>query len=88
MYKIKKVINNNAVLITDPNNEQEMIFMGNGIGYNRHKGEMIEDIQDCKQYVMNTEGVNYQSLVDPIYLKRKIVLHKLGERLLKIKRVS
>lgn len=69
MYKIKKVINNNAVLITDPNNEQEMIFMGNGIGYNRHKGEMIEDIQDCKQYVMNTEGVNYQSLVDPIYLK-------------------
>lgn len=31
MYKIKKVINNNAVLITDPNNEQEMIFMGNGI---------------------------------------------------------
>ena len=48
MYKIKKVINNNAVLITDPNNEQEMIFMGNGIGYNRHKGEMIEDIQDCK----------------------------------------
>ena len=69
MYKIKKVINNNAVLITDPNNEQEMILMGNGIGYNRHKGEMIEDIQGCKQYVMNTEGVNYQSLVDPIYLK-------------------
>lgn len=69
MYRVKKVINNNALLIFDESTNQEVIFMGNGVGFNRKQDEIIDDIKNCKKYFMS-DAIKYNDdLVDPQYLE-------------------
>lgn len=39
--KIRKIFNNNVILLTDDNGN-EMIVMGKGIGYNKHNSDVID----------------------------------------------
>ncbi|WP_202077506.1 BglG family transcription antiterminator LicT [Caldalkalibacillus salinus] len=49
---IKKIFNNNVVLLED-DNQQEMVVMGKGIGFNKNKGEEIDFSKVDKKFVLS-----------------------------------
>lgn len=72
MYKVRKVLNNNAILVIDLVNNQEVIFIGTGVGFGK-KINMITDIDGsgCQRYIQE-KGVdisNQLSKNDAIYLE-------------------
>lgn len=36
MFKVRKVLNNNALLTIDTQTQEEVIFIGNGVGFGQH----------------------------------------------------
>lgn len=68
MYKVKKIINNNALLTIDQSTQKEVIFMGNGVGFNRKQDELIDSIKDCKIYNVSESIKNVTDTIDTIYL--------------------
>lgn len=54
--KIKKIFNNNVVLLVD-HNHNEMIVMGKGIGYNKHHSDTIDFSKVDKKFVLE-QGVS------------------------------
>lgn len=72
MYKIIKILNHNAILITDGN--EELIVMYKGIGFSKKVEETIEVPKQAKRYLMqksyNKEKTNdIIDHIDPIYLE-------------------
>ena len=55
MYRIIKVLNNNAILALDQEKKREIILLGNGIGFGKHPGEEIKMIQSAKIYTLVTK---------------------------------
>ncbi|WP_117170930.1 BglG family transcription antiterminator LicT [Paraliobacillus sediminis] len=53
--KIKKIFNNNVILVSD--GEEEMIVMGKGIGFNQGESDQIDPAKIDKKFVLATKGV-------------------------------
>lgn len=73
MYKILRVLNNNALLVLD-NNENEIIVLGKGIGFGRKSGDIIEGHQGIKEYKLVGEDrrayeIGTENGIEPIYLE-------------------
>ena len=64
MIEVKKALNNN-VMIADHPNFGEVILIGKGIGFNRKKGDVIEEGQAEKMFVLKDEKeqANYIKLL-------------------------
>lgn len=53
--KIKKIFNNNVVLVSD--DKSEMIVMGKGIGFNQGESDQIDSKKIDKKFILETKGV-------------------------------
>ncbi|MCI5774175.1 MAG: PRD domain-containing protein [Erysipelotrichaceae bacterium] len=72
MYRVRKVLNNNAILVIDPKKMQEIIFIGTGIGFNKKTNMEIKiDEKNTTKYIQ-APGVDITSQIsknNPIYLE-------------------
>ena len=50
MYKVLKVINNNALLANDLTTNDEVIFLGTGAGFGRKTNDLFDEIINAKKY--------------------------------------
>ena len=50
MYRIEKVLNNNSILASKDN--QEVIFLGKGIGFKKKVGELFQPDEQCQEYAL------------------------------------
>ena len=50
MYRIKKILNHNAVIVFETDNNKEFLFMGKGIGFGKNVSEFIEPGQKDTVY--------------------------------------
>ncbi|WP_078553731.1 PRD domain-containing protein [Bacillus alkalicellulosilyticus] len=64
--KIKKVLNNNTVIVVD--GKIEKIAMGAGVGFNKRKGDSIPAVQIEKVFVMAEEKERFQELLQTLPL--------------------
>lgn len=64
MIEVKKALNNNVMIAEHPN-FGEVILIGKGIGFNRKKGDVIEEGQAEKMFVLKDEKeqANYIKLL-------------------------
>lgn len=86
--KIKKVLNQNAVLVIDK--EQEKVAVGKGVGFNKKKNDVLSPQQVERMFVMEPEGLKkLQVLLSQIdekyfFVTEEIIAHAetiLGEKL-------
>lgn len=86
--KIKKVLNQNAVLVEDVG--QEKVAVGKGVGFNKKKNDLLFPNQVERMFVMEPEGVKkLQVLLSQIdekyfFVTEEIITHAetvLGEKL-------
>ncbi|MEI5988628.1 PRD domain-containing protein [Enterococcus crotali] len=86
--KIKKVLNQNAVLVVDAG--QEKVAVGKGVGFNKKKNDLLPPQQVERMFVMEPEGVKkLQVLLSQIdekyfFVTEEIITHAetvLGEKL-------
>ncbi|MDR0921866.1 MAG: PRD domain-containing protein [Lactobacillales bacterium] len=86
--KIKKVLNQNAVLVLDEG--QEIVAVGKGVGFNKKKNDLLPPHLVERKFVMEPEGVRKLQLllsqIDEKYflMTEKIINHAetiLGEKL-------
>ena len=54
--QITKIVNNNIV-ISEDKNHKEVVLMGKGLGFQKHKGDEIKSSQIEKTYVMKDHGM-------------------------------
>ncbi len=64
MYQIKKVINNNALLVADAR-LQEYVLMGNGIGFGIKETQTITDEKVSKKFLL-TKDADQENILDII----------------------
>lgn len=74
MYRIIKVLNNNAVLAWNKERKKEQILLGNGIGFGKRPGEESGPIKDAKVYSLVTRRTQVSALkvvngIRPVYLE-------------------
>ncbi|MEI5995607.1 PRD domain-containing protein [Candidatus Enterococcus mansonii] len=86
--KIKKVLNQNAVLVLDKG--QEKVAVGKGVGFNKKKNDLLSPQQVERMFVMEPEGLKkLQVLLSQIdekyfFVTEEIITHAetvLGEKL-------
>ncbi|SKC51113.1 PRD domain-containing protein [Maledivibacter halophilus] len=66
-YLIKKVLNNNVILVQQ--NYQNYILVGKGIGFNRKKGTLLKNIDDIEEKFISLKGLNeseYETFITTI----------------------
>lgn len=72
MYKVRKVLNNNAILVINTDSMQEVIFIGTGIGFGKKTNMVLNvDESSVSRYVQQ-KGVDITSRVadkDAVYLE-------------------
>ncbi|MGM9941481.1 MAG: PRD domain-containing protein [Bulleidia sp.] len=72
MYKVRKVLNNNAVLVINTDTMREVIFIGTGIGFGKKTNMILQvDEERVSRYVQQ-KGVDITSQVadkDAVYLE-------------------
>ena len=74
MYRIIKVLNNNAILALDREKKREIILLGNGIGFGKHPGEELKMIKNAKIYTLVTKKKQVSALkvvngIKPVYIE-------------------
>ncbi|MGL4605959.1 MAG: PRD domain-containing protein [Eubacteriaceae bacterium] len=74
MYVIKKVLNNNALLVFDMDKKSEVIFLGKGVGFNKKIATDENALKGIKKYYLQleTEKGTSEELIkklSPIYLE-------------------
>jgi len=74
MYRIQKVLNNNALMVIDDNDNIESILLGKGIGFGKKAQDIIELSIDHKKYELVANDSRYETLgtkngIDPIFLE-------------------
>lgn len=76
--KIKKILNNNFLLVTD-DSEQEVIVMSKGIGFNQKVGNILDAKLFEKKFVLNnTQTIStFEQLIEQIPLEYFDVASKL-----------
>lgn len=62
--KIKKVFNQNAVLVVDGTTEK--VAIGKGIGFNKKKNDLVFDYDIEQLFIMENEQENFQQLLSQI----------------------
>jgi transcriptional antiterminator len=67
MYTIKKILNNNVVVAID-NKREELILVGNGIGFQHKKGDMVlkEEVLSIYKKEKQDLANNYQKVLSSI----------------------
>lgn len=73
MYRIQRVLNNNSVLVTD-SHEEQIIFVGKGIGFHRKPMEIFayEDWMDVFRFSKNNDKGDAMDIidsVDPVFIE-------------------
>lgn len=74
MYRVIKVLNNNAVLALHKEAKRELIWLGNGIGFGKRPGEDTEMPKGAKVYSLVTRKKQTSALkvvngIKPVYLE-------------------
>lgn len=72
MYKVRKVLNNNALLVIDMDKMQEIIFIGTGVGFNKKTNMIIDIDQNNVTSYVQKKGIDISKQVDKndaIYLE-------------------
>lgn len=88
MYRIIKVLNNNAILALDREKNREIIMLGNGIGFGKHPGEETQMIKSAKIYTLVTKKKQVSALkvvngINPVYWKQQERFWRRRKRYLK-----
>lgn len=76
--RITKVINNNIV-ISEDDSHREVVLMGRGLGFQKHKGDEIKEDQIEKVYAMKDHGMTnrFQQMVANIPIERLKVCNRI-----------
>ncbi len=74
MYRVIKVLNNNAILALEDKSKKELILLGSGIGFGKRVGEWFEEIKDAKVYSLvnrrkEVPTLNVINGIKPTYLE-------------------
>ena len=74
MYRIVKVLNNNALLVQNIKEKSESILLGKGIGFGRKNGDGIASKDGLKEYQMvawdnRTSQIGTENGIEPVYLE-------------------
>lgn len=74
MFKVIKVLNNNALLANDTDKNNEVIFLGKGVGFGKTIGMTFDNIENAQQYYLlkTTEKGDSLSLINnisPLYIE-------------------
>lgn len=74
MYIIKKILNNNALLVLGENEKTESILLGKGIGFGKKVGDCLEDGTNMKEYrLAGNDGrkatIGTENGIEPVYLE-------------------
>ena len=87
--QITKIVNNNIV-ISEDKNHKEVVLMGKGLGFQKHKGDEIKLSQIEKTYVMKDHGMTqrFQEMLTDIPIERvKIVIRSFSMRRIHYRRI-
>ena len=76
--QITKIVNNNIV-ISEDKNHKEVVLMGKGLGFQKHKGDQIKSSQVEKTYVMKDHGMTqrFQEMLTDIPIERVKICNKI-----------
>ena len=76
--QITKIVNNNIV-ISEDKNHKEVVLMGKGLGFQKHKGDEIKTSQIEKTYVMKDHGMTqrFQEMLTDIPIERVKICNKI-----------
>ena len=72
MYRVIKVLNNNGVLALDMEKKQEVILLGNGVGFGKKMGQRFGGSQDARRYELvkkETSALQAVNGIDPVYIE-------------------
>lgn len=74
MYRVIKVLNNNGVLAYDMEQQKEVIFLGNGVGFGKRSGERFEDAKGASAYTAEARNGSETALkvvngMNPVFLE-------------------
>lgn len=74
MYRILKVLNNNALLVFANDTKNESILLGKGIGFGKKNGDVLTERGDAKEYQLAANPkrkvfVGTEIEIEPIYLE-------------------
>ena len=77
MYRVLKVINNNALLAYDLHAEKEVIFLATGVGFGKKINTVFDDVDGAKKFYTNEKIKEVTQNVDPVYLEiADMILHE------------
>ena len=76
--RVTKIVNNNIV-ISEDKNHKEVVLMGKGLGFQKHKGDEIKLSQIEKTYVMKDHGMTqrFQEMLTDIQIERVKICNKI-----------
>ena len=76
--QITKIVNNNIV-ISEDKNHKEVVLMGKGLGFQKHKGDEIKLSQIEKTYVMKDHGMTqrFREMLTDIPIERVKICNKI-----------
>ena len=74
MYNIRKILNNNALLVLEENEKTECILLGKGIGFGKKMGDHLEGNSQMKEYrLAQNDGrkaaIGTENGIEPVYLE-------------------
>lgn len=74
MYRIIKALNNNGILALDQEQGQEVILLGNGVGFGKKPGQRLGEIPGARRYELadgrrKTPALNIVNSIEPVYLE-------------------
>lgn len=74
MYNIRKILNNNALLVLGEKEKTESILLGKGIGFGKKVGDCLEYATNMKEYRLAGNGENKVAIgtengIEPTYLE-------------------
>lgn len=72
MYRVIKVLNNNGVLALDMEKKQEVILLGNGVGFGKKMGQRFGGSPDARRYELvkkETSALQAVNGIDPVYIE-------------------
>ena len=71
MFKVRKVLNNNALLTIDTQTQEEVIFIGNGVGFGQHMNQQFipRDGDVAYRHEAKVDLIPAVTKNDPIYLE-------------------
>ncbi|SHH13009.1 BglG family transcription antiterminator [Tepidibacter thalassicus] len=66
-YVVKKILSNNAILVSE--NEKEYILLGKGVGFSKKRGMVLENIENVENTFVSLTGEDkdqYESLLSKV----------------------